>query len=95
MIEPACLLFYFSRFAEVLGAVGLTSAGETVIFGVAGNPGDLVEHPVAAQHAEMAVMISPAPAFCLTFHEESAFHFEIKSSKSAPNLAENVLKENA
>jgi len=60
-----------------------------------GNPGYLVVHSVAAQHAEMPVMIGTTAAFRLFFHHDSTFQLCAPASKSVPILAGNVLKENA
>jgi hypothetical protein len=61
-------LFNFSRFAEISGAVCLTTTGETVKLWIIGYLGDLVMHYIAAQHTEMPMVISAASAFCLVFH---------------------------
>ena len=37
-----------SRFTEILGAVGLGGAGETVEFGIGGDASDLFRFPVAS-----------------------------------------------
>jgi hypothetical protein len=84
-----------SRFAEIFGAVRLSSAGEAVVAWIAGDPGDLVMHSVTAQHAEMPVMISSAGAFFLISHSSTTFHLCDSASKSVPILAGNVLKGNA
>jgi hypothetical protein len=87
--------FNLCRFAEIVGAIGFSATGEAVIAGISGDPGDLVMHAVAAQHAQMTVMIGSTGAFRLIFHYDSAFHLCDQASKSVPILAGNVLKENA
>jgi hypothetical protein len=82
-------------FAEILGAIRLSPAGETVEFRIGGDPGNLVMHPIAAQHAEMPVMISSTGAFFLIRHCSTTYSNVISTSKSVPILAGNVLKENA
>jgi hypothetical protein len=92
---PAESSFNLCRFAEILGAIRFSAAGETVIAGFSGDSGDLVMHSVAAQHAQMPVMIGPAGTFRLILHHGSTFHVCATASKSVPILAGNVLKENA
>jgi hypothetical protein len=82
------------RFTEILGAMGFSATGETVIAGITGDPGNLIVHTVAAQHAEMAVMIGSTGTFRLVFHHDSTFQKRGPSSKSVPILAGNVLKGN-
>jgi hypothetical protein len=86
---------YLSRFAEILGAIRLSSAGEAVEFWIGGYSGNLVMHSITAQHAEMPVMISTAGTFRLVGHLPTSFHLSDSVSKSVPILAGNVLKENA
>jgi hypothetical protein len=92
---PTRISLDLCRFAEILGAIRLAPAGETVESWVGGDPGNLVVHPVAAQHAQVPVMICSAGAFLLISHHSTTFHLCISASKSVPILAENVLKENA
>ena len=87
--------FDLCRFAEILGAMGFSAAGETVIAWITADPGNLIVHSVAAQHAQMAVMIGPAGTFRLFFHHDPTFHLCGSNSKSVPILAGNMLKENA
>lgn len=74
--------------------MGFSATGETVVAGVRGDPGNLIEHAVAAQHAQVPVMIGAAGTFCRTFHFESTFLICDPASKSVPILAGNVLKRN-
>jgi len=67
------MLFYWRRFTEIVGAVCLAAAGETVKFRVTGYPGNLIMHSIAAQHTEMSVMISTTSAFILIFHVYAPF----------------------
>jgi len=55
--------------------MGFSATGETVIAGVMGNPGNLIVHSVAAQHAQMPVMIGAAGTFRQVFHYGSTFLF--------------------
>ena len=50
---------------------------------------------VAAQHAEMGMLIAAAPAFCLISHVLVTPDYALYASKCVPILANNVLKENA
>ena len=61
-------LFYFGWFAEILRTVGLSAAGETIILGITGGFGYFFVFSVAAEHAEMSVMIGATGAFFLLFH---------------------------
>ena len=71
--RPDGILFDLCRFTEIFGAMGLSATGEAVITRVSGDPGDLVEHAVAAQHAQMSVMIGAAGTFRPVFHDDSTF----------------------
>jgi hypothetical protein len=73
-LTPAALSFNLCRLAEILGTIGFTPAGEAVIAGFAGDSGNLVEHSIAAQHAEMPVMIDSAGTLLQVFHFESPFY---------------------
>jgi hypothetical protein len=75
--------------------MGFSAAGETVIAGIKGDPGNLIVHAFAAQHAQMSVMIGSAGTFRLFFHQATPFILCAPASKSVPILAGNVLKENA
>ena len=68
-------LFDLCRFTEVVGTVGLAAAGETIKLGIAGYTGNFSMHSVAAQHAEMAVVISTTPALSRGFHVHLTIHF--------------------
>jgi hypothetical protein len=82
------------RFTEIFGTIGLSATGEAIVFGLTGDPGDLVILSVAAQHAEMPVMICSTGAFRLIFHCGPTFHLCDPAGKSVPIIAGNVLKEN-
>jgi hypothetical protein len=53
-----------SRFTKILGAVGLSGAGETIEFGIGGDACDLFRFPVASEHAHVAVIGLAATAGC-------------------------------
>jgi hypothetical protein len=77
--------FYRCRFAEIIGAIGFSTAGETVIAGITGDPGNLIVHPVAAQHAQMPVMIGSTGTFRLIFlHDTPPFMYAVRTVKVFP-----------
>jgi len=88
-------LFNLCGLAQILGAMGFSATGETVIAGIKDDPGNLIVHAVAAQHAKMPVMVGSTGTFRLIIH----FYFPSllcdTARKSVPILAGNVLKENA
>jgi hypothetical protein len=62
------VLGYIRRFAEILGAVCLATAGETIKLRLTGYPGNFIMYSVAAQHTEMGMFIAAASARSLVFH---------------------------
>jgi hypothetical protein len=74
------------RFAEIIGAIRLSPAGETVEFRIGGDPGNLVMHPIAAQHTEMPVMISSAGTFFLIRHSSTTFQICISTIDILPRM---------
>jgi hypothetical protein len=67
-------LFYLRRFAEVLGAICFSATGETVKLRIAADLGNFIVQAIAAQHAEMPVMIRSAITFRLIFHDTPPLH---------------------
>lgn len=67
-LDSRKISFNLCRFAEILGAIGFSATGETVISGITGDPGNLIVHSVAAQHAKMPVMIDSTGTFRLIIH---------------------------
>jgi len=61
--SPGSYLLDLGRFTQVFGAIGLAAAGKAVKLRIAGYLLDLFVEPIAAQHAQMSMMVRSAAAF--------------------------------
>jgi hypothetical protein len=78
-------LFNLCGLAQILGAMGFSATGETVIAGIKDDPGNLIVHTVAAQHAKMPVMVGSTGTFRLIIHFYFPSLFAIRPAKVFPS----------